>query len=532
MTAPPDASDARKLRRKRAEKAWAIRDEWQAVLYDAYDFVAQHRLSTRLYKKTPGAFMLRMFDNTASVAWQKQTGKIQMDLFPPGEPWGMLEPGPAVEKSDNVDDFRKQLRAIDDMVDPIFFSGAFDAAIHETISDMLISTGALFIPKGDVNHPVHFVNVSFDEIALDAGPYNTIHGIFWKRKWARRALFEAFPNGKFTADFKAELETRGEELVEVSIDTIFDMAARKWTLSVYLMRETDDDIWTESRRSGYWLTPRQYRLPGQVYGFGSVLINMPITKTLNKAIELTLKGAAIAAMGIYTRVDDGVFNPDTARMEPAAFWAVARNGGPLGPSIAKLPVASDPNLANITIQDMRQMIQAGYNDQTLPPDGQSPRSAAEIIERVKRMGEDHAGFFGRLVHELALPLRRIVIEILFELGILKEHIEIDQLFAKLRIVSPMGSAYRARRAVNYLNFVQACNAAEPGAAHVVTPIDDGLRQVGHDLGVCGGGYKIYTAEESAAAQQKLAAAAAMAQQQGSPGAEPPPPNGDPMQGRA
>ena len=177
------------------------------------------------------------------------------------------------------------------------------------------------------------------------------------------------------------------------------------------------------------------------------------------------------------------------------------------------------------------MIQAGYNDQTLPPDGQSPRSAAEIIERVKRMGEDHSGFFGRLVHELALPLRRIVMEILFEQGILKSDLKIDQLFAKLRIVSPMGSAYRARRAVNYLNFVQACNAAEPGAAHVVTPIDDGLRQVGHDLGVAGGGYRIYDAEESAATQKKLAAAAAMAQP-GPQGAEPPPPNGDPNQGRA
>lgn len=527
--AEPDA--ARKARRKRADNAWTRRDEWQKVMADAYDFVAPHRLSNRWTQSTPSTRTRRMFDNTASVAWMRATGRLQHDLFPPGEPWGKLEPGPAAAALGmNLDDARRELRIIDDQVDPVFLDGDFDMSMHETLSDFMISAGCMLILKGHIEKPVNFVNMAFDEVAMDLGPFNAIWGLFWKRKWGRRELYEAYPRGKFSQCFMEKMNVDGEEKVTVAFDILYEQKSRLWKLYIYLHGEEEEDVWVETSREAPFIAPRYFRLPGEVYGMGPVLLNLPTTKTLNKAIEITLKSSALAMLGIYTRIDDGVFNPDTARLEPGAMWPVARNGGPLGPSIQRLQTSYDPNLANMSIQDMRMMTQAGYNDQQLPPDGSSPRSAAEIIERVKRMGQDHAGAYGRIIHEIVLPVRRRVMEVLWEMGVLKTRIKIDQLLVQMRVVSPLGSAYKARRALDYVNWVMATEGIEKGLAHVVTPVDEGMKQVGHDLGI--DPRLIYTKEESAQAakniQQKTAAALAAQK----PAAAPAPPNGDPAQAMA
>jgi hypothetical protein len=538
--ADDEAAEARRRRRKRAETAWSKRDEWQAVMQDCYDFVAPHRLSTRWAKKSPGGYTLRIFDNTAIVALQRAAGKLVQDLFPPGEAWATLEPGPgAAAYGLDADAARDELHAQNRVVDAAFMDGQFDTAIHEATWDAHLSTGLILVLDGDAHCPVNFVSVSFDEVALDSGPFNEIHGIFWKRKWSIRALARAYPHGIFSEGFKDKLDKNGEDEITVHFDCVYDPSALAganrgpWRFTVWAEGEETSDVFEDFSFECPWIVERLFKLPGQPYGLGPAIINMPSTKTLNKAIELTLKGAAMAIMGIFTRIDDGVFDPENALMEPGAMWPVARNGGPLGPSLQRLPTATDPNLANITIQDLRAQIQAGFNDHSLPPDLGQPRSAAEVIQRAQNMGRDDAGFYGRLVHEVAIPLRRRVMEVLWRKGILKTRLRIDQLLVKLNMVSPMAAAYRARGATTYAMGVQALNALEPGLAHIVTPLDEGGAKMLEDMGVRAAGYPIYTKEQRLAAQQKMAQAAALAAQaQQQAGAQPPPVNGDPAQAAA
>lgn len=512
--------------RKRAARAWQKRDEWQKVLLDAYDFVAPHRLSTRWAQKTPQSRANKMFDNTAAVAWMRAAGRLQQDLFPPGEPFFALEPGPAVAKLGmNADDARKELQALSDQIHPVFLTGEWDQAVIEMMLDMLISTGFLLILEGDAVQPVRFANVPLDEMAVDSGPYGRLEGFFWKKKWTRRAIRDAFPQGAYKPEFLTE--SNGEEQIMFCQNVVFDPSKRHWYFCAHVDGEDDHDIWTETSLECPFVGARYFRLPGEDMGYGPVLLNLPTTKTLNKAVELTLKSASIAMAGIYTRIDDGVFNPDTARIEPGAMWAVARNGGPLGPSIQRLPGASDPNLGNLVLQDLRMMTQAGYNDQQLPPDGQSPRSAAEIIERVKRLGQDHAGAYGRLIHDVIMGVVPRVIEILYKAGVLQTRFKIDQLLIQLRVTSPLGSSFKAERAARYAEWVQACEAlGGPGAARMVTPLEQGLAQMGHDMGVEAD--RILTVDQQQAiqnsikmgVQQALAQHAEMMKQAA-------PPNGDP-----
>ncbi len=279
---------------------------------------------------------------------------------------------------------------------------------------------------------------------------------------------------------------------------------------------------------------RIFRLPGEAYGFGPVLMNLPLIKTLNKVTEIALKGAVLNALGIYTRIDDGVFNPDTARLEPGAFWKVARNGGTLGPSIQRLPTATDPNLNLLVVQDQRQMIQAGMFDQQLPPDSQQPKSAAEVIARVKDLTQNFDGAFGRIVHDVILKIVPRVMELLHEQNILKgKRLQIDQLLVRLRVTSPLGVAFRAKQAENYANWTQACVAiaGDPGILHGVTPLTKGLAEMGDAMGVKAD--LIFTPTEQQAIQAEVArqVQAALAAQ-AKAGQQPPPPNGDPQQGQA
>lgn len=527
--------------KKRSSAAWGIRDQWQKALFDAYNYVAPYRLSTRWVTKSPQNRTDLIFDNTAVMAHVRSVGRLQQDLFPTGEPFFALELGPAApamakNNGGDLEAWKKNLESIAAVTNAVFHNGEWDAACSEMISDLLISTGFLLILKGTVQKPVRFVSASMDEIAIDEGPYGSVHGIFWKRKWSYRAILEGWPKGDFDDAFKETANSNGEGEIALCQDTIWDEAAQRWRLYVYLENNTEKMIAAEESRECPWITPRYFRMPGQVYGFGPVLMCLPTIKSLNKAMEITLKAAALSMLGIFTRTDDGVFNPDTARIEPGAIWTVARNGGPMGPSIARLQ-PGEINVNNIVLQDLRMQVQSGMQDQQLPAEGGPPRSAAEILNRVKQLSQDHAGAYGRLVHEIVMPVVRRVLEILFDLGVFKqERLTIDQLLVKVKVISPLGQAFKARLAQTYLQWVQMLQVTDPTGAllRAVTPLEQCMGEVGADLGVPNHMINSVSTQASIANSvkalmaQALAAAAKQQQQQQNP----PPANGDPAQGAA
>jgi hypothetical protein len=530
--APGGATTAR---RRRAKNAWSKRDQWNKVLSDVYTYVAPHRRSNRLAEGGVAAKTDRIFDNHASVTLARVVGRLMEDVFPSGSPFFALEPGPAVAKDDERDKARAELETISEVIHASFQNGDFDDAASGMFTDGLVSTGFMLVLKGDAACPVLWLNVPHDEVAVDSGPYSRLHGFFWKRKWTRRAISEAFPEGKFDEDFVAALDTdKAEELVTLCQDTLFDAKSKKWKLYVYLEKQRSEagEIHTEEFETCPWVAFRYFKLPGEDYGFGPVLMNLPIIKTLNKVAELALKGAALNALGIFTRIDDGVFNPDTARLEPGAMWAVARNGGPLGPSIARLDNSSDPNLNMLSINDMRMSVSAGMSDEQLPPDGQSPRSAAEIIARTRRLRQNHAGAFSRIVHDVILAILPRVQEILKELGVLRETVKIDNLLVKIKIVSPLGAAFRARRAETYAEWAQVALAlGGPEALRMATPLERSLVEMGYDMGVPAAQLNSPSEQDMLAQRVREGVAAALERMKGKP-QQPPPANGDPAQAMA
>ncbi|HEV2570944.1 MAG TPA: portal protein [Beijerinckiaceae bacterium] len=526
----PGPSQAFTAHKKRSDKIWTDRNEWRDVVRSCYDYVAPYRKSTDYTKDAPGTQNLRVFDNTLAQSWVRSTGRLQQDLFPSGEMFFSLQPGPAVEGF-NIDreEARYQLETVTDQMQPIFLNGEWDAQNFEMLGDANISTGFMMIIDGDDYEPVRFITAAIEEVALDSGPYGRFTLLTFRRKWTYRNIKDNWPRGQFDADFVVQLTNNPDTEVELCQDVVWNSARRIWEFRAYTVK-CSKFFHTEESFECPWVVPRYFRMPNQAYGFGPTLLQLPTAKTLNKTLEASLMAAALALGGIFTQVDDGVFNPDNARIGPGEIWKVARNGGALGPSISRLDIPGNFNIGHIVLQDLRQQIHAGMNDDQLPPDGQSPRSAAEIVERIKRLSRDNAGAAGRLIHECAQPVVRRVMEILWRKGALPMRFSHPMLM-QIEVTSPLAQAFkmqRVKRVVDWAQIVLSLGGADK--LKRLMPEDTTFADMAADMGVPSKHVRRpSTREEIDQTVQELVqmalAQAAEAQRQST--LPPPAPNGDP-----
>lgn len=471
-----------KERRTQAGQEWAV----LKPLYDeGYDFAIPFRRGIRETGKGDKR-VNRIFDMTATVSAFRGAGRLQQDFCPPGEQWVRFAPGPLVPKRERGP-LTKHLANISEVTSSLFQTGEWDMACHEMCLDLQLGTGAMIMDDGselDKKRGVlaRFASVPAEEVLLELGLFGDIIGRFWCRKVKARLIKAAWPKAELSDKLARKIAEKPDAELEIHQDTTFDYETGRWTLHC---SHAGDELpfWTRDYRTSPWLTPRYFRVPGETWGRGPILQAMPAIKTLNKAQELTLKAAAIAMLGIYTAVEDGVFNPATSVVAPGQFWKVARNGGGvMGPTIARLP---EPrlDLSNIVLNELRMGVQSALMDQSLPPDGAAVRSATEILERVKRLASDHQGAAGRLVHEIVVPAGQRALEICYDAKVIPNMIEIDQLLIKTQVTSPFATARFAARAQAGVQWIEMAMAIAGPYSDLVVNKVEALIDVGRGLGV-------------------------------------------------
>jgi hypothetical protein len=506
---PASAIPQLQARRKAAQKE---RDTFQPLIDEAYEYAIPFRRST-LKTGTGEKRVDRVYDQTAITSAFRFAGKLQQDLVPAGQVFFGLEPGPVAAAAGDLNSaegkaFKVQLETIAKIAHALFLGGEWDEAFHEMALDLSAGTGAMLILEGDNQRPARFVTAPIDELLLEGGPYGDITGIFWDRKWTLRAIKQQWPESNLGPELEREAQEKPEKEVLLHQDVTFEPAPdpkdARWKFVAWIDKPAAL-VGSAMSRTCPWITPRYFRVAGETYGRGPVMLAMPTIKVLNKAQQFTLQAAAIALLGIYTTVDDGVFNPDLAEIAPGAFWKVARNGGTLGASVARL---QDPrlDLNQIVLKDLVMQVQATLMDQSLPPDGAAVRSATEIIERVKRLASDHLGAYGRLVREIIVPAVRRVLEIASNKLLIPDAPPIDQLLVKVRVISPLAAAREAQRVETILQWLQIVIATVPTQADEVAKIVDALKEIGSAMAV--DSRFIMSTEETADRQKQKAQAAA------------------------
>lgn len=471
--------------KSRRDAAQAERDQFQPLLDEAFQYTIPFRKSTKNSGKGEKRVDM-VYDHTAIDGAFRFAGKVQQDFWPAGgEENFAIEPGPLVAAAEK-DNWIKQLSGIS-QVCLAFFDDDWDMSFHEMAMDLSAGTGAILMNSISADDRLwEPISVSIDELTLEGGANNRICGIYWKRKMTYRMMLETWPEGKFSATVQETARTKGGDEIEVNTDTIYDPKKKRWMMHVWCDKQ-ETIIFTSQSRTCPWLTPRYFRVPGETMGRGVTMLAMPSIKTTNTTARLQLMAAAIAMLGIYTAVDDGVFNPDLASLTPGTFWKVARNGGTMGPSVQRFP---DPrlDLSGMVLNELRMGVKATMMDQSLPPDGAAVRSATEIMERVKRLASDHLGAYGRLIKEITIPAVKRVLELAYEKGLIPQEIPIDQLLFKVRVKSPLAMAKEAQkveRVIQWLQMALAVYAAmgTPQRIERIAEVDEALIEAGRALGV-------------------------------------------------
>lgn len=509
--------------KERRNAARREHDAFQPLVDEAFRYAIPYRRST----KDSGAGEKRVdqvFDQTAIDSAFRFAGKLQQDLWPSGQKNFELEPGPIVIDQQQREDMKAQLEPISNVLAAFDDDGDWDMAFHEMALELSAGTGAMLMNSTDEPDLLwEPISVSIDELLLERGRNNKISGIFWTQKMCWRILQDTWPDGKFSYEVSELIRTKPEGDVEVNCDTIWDRKSRRWHMLVWIDKQ-ETIVHASQSRTCPWLTPRYMRVPGETKGRGLVMLAMPTIKTTNTTRRLLLQAGAIAMLGIYTAVDDGVFNPDLAPLEPGMFWKVARNGGTLGPSVTRFP---DPrlDLSGMIVKDMQAEIKATMLDQQLPPDSAAVKSATEILERVKRLAADHIGAFGRLVKEIVVPSVRRRMELAYNKGLIGQEIPIDQLLVRVKVKSPLALAREAERVgkiIQWLEMVIAIltSVGAPQGVSRIAKLDLLLTDLGSEMGVPTK-YIVTTEERKTMDEQnaqQAAATAALAAATGAAGA--------------
>ncbi|MGY3392941.1 hypothetical protein ACVWW6_005532 [Bradyrhizobium sp. USDA 3311] len=505
-----------KAHRKRVDKAWSDRALWQKFYDDAYEFAIPFRRPASREGKAVNKIE-RLFDATAIESSFRAAGQLHADLFPPD--FFKLAPGAISKLAMSPDDLtalKKQLQAISEIVNAFFQTGEFDTSSSEMCIDLLVGTGALFPVEGDDVTPVRFVCVPFDELAIVVDAYGKVVGIFWRSQLSYRAIRDAFPKGEYPKSFTDKLESDPEAEIKIDQDFVYNPATRRWDFVVYL-DDSKTPITTAEYKTQPMAVPRYHRVPGEAYGRGPILLALPTIKTLNKAVELTLKAAAIQMLGIYGYRPGGSFNPDTARLAPGEFWPMQATGGVLGPDVVRMDAgAGKVDLGNLVTHELRLQVQSMLGDDRLPDKGATPVSATEIMARMKRISQNYMGAWARIVNEVHPVIVRRVIEILARKQVKGvPNLDIDALLIKLDVLSPITQAIKAAAHSRIVDFIQLCVAVKgtPMAADLIVKVDDALQAIAEDQIPAN---LIVSLKERKALKQQMADAAAQiaaAQQQ-------------------
>jgi len=519
--------DVARLKR-RTDDTWGARSGWSTIYQEAYDYALPMRRPAGGVNGRPRQ-PDKLFDMTAPMSAMYFAGNLQRDLFPAGQSTFEMETGPIaamVLDTAQRKAFDVELSRTSSLIHPFFLAGDWDTAIHEMCVDLAVGTGALLPVKGTPNNPIMFCCLPFDQLAIDVDGYGRVTFVDWKQELQAGQIVEAWPNGRYTGDFKEKAKTKPSEPVTVHQTWWKDgREGAGWHFGVRLQDKTAL-ISHERYRTQPIAVPRYYRVPGEAYGRGVVLTALPTIKTLNKAQELALKSAAISMLGIWGYRAGGTFNPNTVRLAPGEFWSMQSTGGMLGPDVQRLdPASGNLNVAQMLTGDLQTQVKNAMFDTRLPDYEGTPRSAGEMAARLQQRANIHIGAFGRLVNEIMPVVVPRAAEILFEFGMMPQMQQIDDLLVSVKVRSPMQAALNADRIAaiaNYWDMIQAFAGPEMAPAYLdrdktIDKIADGF-QIEKDLIPQGDDRKKIVADIEEARQQQLQAAmmAEMAKQ--APGA--------------
>jgi len=300
--------------KERFQKARSDRSQYENYIDTAFRFAIPQR---RIYLEASNKLRPNpeVYDSTAVIGAQRFATKMQSMLVPTAQKWMSLEPG-----SDVVDEVARDEQQLELDVDTkTFFDeikhSNFDTQVAESFQDLAVTTGALLINPSPIgsHSALTFKAVPINELFIETPSDGMVRTVFREYTVRLDEITTIYVGAKLSPKQEKELEKDPNAKVKVTESCIYDVLTDQYTITIVDMAEEWEFKETIEDTSP-WVVFRENVVPGTALGFGRILRVLPDIKTLNKVVELTLKGGSIAVSGTFMAHDDGVLNPYNVRL--------------------------------------------------------------------------------------------------------------------------------------------------------------------------------------------------------------------------
>ncbi len=468
---------------ERYKKAEQRKDLWRDIYQECYEYaLPQRNLYGGEYESGSPAQrkMGRVFDSTAIHSTQRFANKIKAALFPSHREWIKLQSG-----SDIPPDRKTEVQLALDQVNQKMFNvinnSNFDMAIGEFLLDLCVGTGCMLVLAGDESEPIKYIAVPQYLICFDEGPFGKVENVYRKMRMKNSNILREFPDAEVPKELADKINDKPNDDTDLIEATIYDADNGVYNYCI-IYKKGQEKIVERSFETNPWIISRYMKVAGEIYGRGPLVTALPDIKTLNKTVELLLKNASINIAGVYTAADDGVLNPQTVKIAPAAIIPVASNGGPRGPSLQPLARSGDIQLSQITLERLQNNIKKIMLDDSLPPDTMSARSATEIVERMKELSQNLGSAFGRMISEAVIPIVSRTLAVMNNAELIDLPLRVNGLEVKIQPTSPLALAQTNEEVQKTLQWIQMASQFGP-AGQMAIKVDAAADYLADQLGI-------------------------------------------------
>lgn len=421
----------------RSDAAWGRKQLWYGELYRCYRYALPGRnpyhegrrgLGSGGAATSPGSRRNdEIYDSTLIEATQRLANRVQSAVFPTGQDWAQLRPGPALRVGGVASDraVGGKLRELQAEIFASIHSSNFALELGEALLE-LVATGTCCLlvqrAEANANSRVGFEHVSQAEVALEGGPGNSIWGVYRKDMLTRDMVRARWPGANLEGwDEDEDIERDGVPRPRsVEEACYWDLDSLLWRYVVLLPAGDDMEVSDEPlviHESEYvyspWVIGRWSRGGGEVQGRSPVMAALPTQLTMDKAVEFVLKNASMRLAGMFAYSHGGVMNPKNLSVKPGTWIAVRQASGPQA-SVARLDVGGDLHMSQFVLQELREQVKGIMLDEGLPEESAGIRSATEIVERVRALQQDLGSPYNRIIQELGIPILQRTLHVLTE----------------------------------------------------------------------------------------------------------------------
>jgi hypothetical protein len=448
-----------------------VHNQWESIHKEALRYSIPDK--DTFNEHTEGQKKTRhIYDSTAINALEIFASKIQHGYFPEWMDFAVFKAGAGIPE-DKTEEVNQYLEKVSKIFFAEFNQSNFHTEINTALKQYGIGTGCIEIeatPMGQAGPLFSFSSIPLPELYCEPTLSGAVKNSWRKHKLTLADIKEKWPKAEFGTELEQAFEGKPETEIEIFNGHKYDPKADKyWQFILYKGAGETQVIFSQSFTTMRRIIFREAVTAGETHGRGPIIRELPDIQTVNLVKDFILRNAAIQMVGIYTGIDDGVFNPTTARVAPGVILPVMSNSNQ-NPTLKRLEQSGDMGLAQMVLRDLQDSINLACFAQPLGDMNKPVTSAMENLLRhqadMKRSGTS----FGRLFVELVVPLITGCMSIMGARGKI-DRLRIDNKEVTIQMLSPLSKQKELEDFQNSQVYLESCNQLPEQIKMVAVPFE-------------------------------------------------------------